>query len=96
MLFKTNKQRGAYWRKLHKQHTEKEIKAALATLKKDTARVLIMHYQAGFTLTRISSILEKSGTVVRQHHNRGIFQLWRYFKTRRKLLTAKTFLLKSI
>lgn len=80
MKFNSNKERRAYWRQMNEEQTKEEIDAALATLKEDTARVITMHYREGFTLPEIINIMEKSGTIIRNHHNRGIFQLHRHFK----------------
>lgn len=79
MLFKSNKDRRKYWEHMISNYSQKEIQEAFATLKPDTARVLDLHYRSNYPLKEIGTYMNRSISVIRNHHNRGIFQLHRYF-----------------
>lgn len=76
--FTSNEERRLYWAQATRQHSAKQIEAALATMKPDTAHVLRLHYYQGLTLKEIGVQINRSMTVVRNHHNRGIYLLHRY------------------
>jgi DNA-directed RNA polymerase specialized sigma24 family protein len=78
-LFNTNKERRAFWEKITREHSPEKIEEALDILAPDTARVLRLHYQQLYTLTQIVPLINRSISVVRNHHNRGIFRLGQYF-----------------
>ncbi|HRQ51025.1 MAG TPA: sigma factor-like helix-turn-helix DNA-binding protein, partial [Agriterribacter sp.] len=59
-----------------------ELEKALNMLKPDTRKVLCLHYQHHRSLQEITVLISRSITVVRNHHNRGIYKLYRYFNPR--------------
>ncbi|HLX92976.1 MAG TPA: sigma factor-like helix-turn-helix DNA-binding protein [Puia sp.] len=79
MRFNSNKERSAYWEEMCRQYSESAVKQAIDSLKQDTQEVLHLHYGKGHSLSEIATIMNKSITVIRNHHNRGIFKLHRYF-----------------
>lgn len=82
MKFNSNKERKAYWEKLVKEYPEAKIDQAFDTLKPDTAKVIKLCYQQQYSLKEIGVIMCRSMTVIRNHHNRGIYKLYRYFNPR--------------
>lgn len=79
MKFNSNKERVAYWERLVKEYPEAELNQAFETLKLDTAKVIKLCYQQQYSLKEIAVIMNRSITVIRNHHNRGIYKLYRYF-----------------
>lgn len=79
MGFKTNKARRAYWQKINTQQDAAEIEKALNTLPADTAHVIRLHFQQGHSLNEIAHLIHRSISIVRNHHNRGIYKLSQYF-----------------
>lgn len=76
--FNSNEERRLYWAQANQQYPAKKIEEALATMKPDTANVLRLHYHQGMTLKEIGAHINRSMTVVRNHHNRGIYLLHKY------------------
>jgi DNA-directed RNA polymerase specialized sigma24 family protein len=56
------------------------LRYALTMLKPETATVLRLHYAEGKPLKEIGSIIGKSNSTVRNHHNRGIFLVFQYLE----------------
>lgn len=81
MGFHNNKARRAYWQELLQQHGIEKIKAALLTLPADTEKVLELHYLSGHSFEEIVTMMNRSISIIRNHHNRGIHLLQRYFDT---------------
>lgn len=79
MKFNTNKERRQYWEELQARHSKEEMEKAMATLKPDAVRVLRLHYFDGHSFDAITQLMERSITVIRNHHNRGIYKLHQYF-----------------
>lgn len=79
MKFNSNKERKAYWERLIKDYSNAEINKAFDNLKTDTAKVVRLCYQQQYSLKEIAVIMNRSITVIRNHHNRGIYKLYRYF-----------------
>jgi DNA-directed RNA polymerase specialized sigma24 family protein len=79
MKFNSNKERKTYWEMLIEKYNSDEIEKAIAALKPDTARVICLHYRQHYSLKEITTIMNRSITVIRNHHNRGIYKLYRYF-----------------
>ena len=82
MRFDNNEQRRAFWHQMIEKYSPAEIEEALNTLHPDAARVLQLHYLMKYPLKDIGKIVNRSMTVVRNHHNRGIFKLHQYFERR--------------
>lgn len=76
--FNSNEERRLYWAQANQEYSARKIEEALATMKPDTANVLRLHYHKGMTLKEIAAHIDRSMTVVRNHHNRGIYLLHRY------------------
>lgn len=83
MLFNSNKERRAFWEEMHKKYSAAQINAALETLKPDSVKVLLLHYSDGHGLPQIAVLMQRSVTVIRDHHNRGIYKLHKYFEARK-------------
>lgn len=79
MKLHNNKQRRAYWEQLTSEHTPAIIEQALKTLPTDTAQVLRWRYAEGHALKDIVLLLGKSISIVRNHHNLGMFRLFQHF-----------------
>lgn len=79
MKFDSNAERRAYWDILTQTYTPAELEEALNRLHPDTSRVLQLHYLMKYPLRDIAPILNRSMTVVRNHHARGIVQLYKHF-----------------
>ena len=82
MKFNSNKERREYWGLVQSKYPAIEIVKALRTLKPDAAKVLILHYRQNYSFNEITIIMQKSITVIRNHHNRGIYKLYRHFNPR--------------
>ncbi len=78
-LFNTNTERRAYWEKINRENSSEKIEEALNSLPTDTTKVLRLHYQQLHTLKEIAPIIQRSISIVRNHHNRGIYLLGQYF-----------------
>jgi len=68
-----------FWKELAIERGLSEIEKGFCTLKPDSARVLKWHYIEGYSLHEIATLIGKSISTVRNHHNRGIFLLHQYF-----------------
>ncbi len=79
----TNKDRRAFWESLAGEKGEKDLQAALSQIDPTSARVLKWHYIEGKSLKEITHLLNRSISIVRNHHNRGIFQLQQYLAKKR-------------
>lgn len=82
MIFNSNKERRAYWEELHEKYSAFQLEEAFSTLKPDAQKVLRLHYEQGLPIKEIAQQINRSLTVVRNHHNRGIYKLYRYFNPR--------------
>jgi DNA-directed RNA polymerase specialized sigma24 family protein len=82
MKLNSYKERKACWEMLQEKYSTTDMKKAFNTLKPDCAKVLRLHYDEHYPLSEITSIINRSITVVRNHHNRGIYKLYRYFNPR--------------
>lgn len=82
IILNSNKDRKAYWKKMIAEYNPEILDQALRTLKPDTEKVLRLHYQQHHPLKDISAMVKLSITVIRNHHNRGIYLLYRYFNPR--------------
>jgi len=76
---KNYQQQSAYWRKMQ-QRNPTALGNALTMLKPQTAAVLRLHYIEGKPIKEIGSIIGKSNSTVRNHHNRGIFLVFQYLE----------------
>lgn len=82
MKFNSNKERKAYWEMIESMYPVEELNRAMDTLKEDTKKVLCLHYRQKYSLVQITKLINRSITVVRNHHNRGIYKIYRYFNPR--------------
>jgi DNA-directed RNA polymerase specialized sigma24 family protein len=82
MKFNSNKERKAYWDIINEKYCTVEIKKAFDTLKPDAQKILHLRYKESHTFQQISIIMKLSMTVIRNHHNRGIYLLYRHFNPR--------------
>lgn len=79
MKFDNNKERRAYWALVVEKYTAAEIEEALLSMQPDTSRVLQLHYLMKHPLKDIAVIINRSLTIVYNHHNRGIYKLYKHF-----------------
>jgi DNA-directed RNA polymerase specialized sigma24 family protein len=79
MKFNSNKDRANYWETLLNKYTGQEIEEALGNLRPESQIVLLLHYGEGISFKMITVLMRISISVVRNHHNRGMFKLYRYF-----------------
>jgi DNA-directed RNA polymerase specialized sigma24 family protein len=56
------------------------LRHALTMLKPETATVLRLHYAESKSLKEIGSLIGKSNSTVRNHHNRGIFLVFQWLE----------------
>lgn len=63
-------------------YADDEVEKALDMLKPDAKKVLILHYRENLPFSKISELMKRSMTVIRNHHNRGIYKLYRHFNPR--------------
>ncbi len=75
----SNKQRREFWEELCRERTGQELSEALAAIDPTSAQVLKWHYTDGQSFEAITKLLNRSISTVRNHHNRGIFELQQYF-----------------
>ena len=75
----TTKEKKEYFNKLIREYSTNEISDAMQSLNKDTSKVLELHFEKGHSLQAISGIMNRSISVIRNHYNRGIFKLYKYF-----------------
>lgn len=75
----TNRQRKLFWQELLETALPDEIEQGLKSINPTSARVLKWRYLEGHDFPAIVSLLGKSISIVRNHHNRGIFELQKYF-----------------
>ena len=80
--FNSNKEREVYWAELMIQYTGIELDMAMEELKPDTKLVLCLRFGEGKDFNSIASLMKISITVVRNHHNMGIYKLYRHFNPR--------------
>jgi DNA-directed RNA polymerase specialized sigma24 family protein len=77
-MFNSNKQRDDYWQSLSGEQLEK----ALQTLNDDTRLVLLLYFGEERSFRYIADIMRLSLTVIRTHHSRGVYKIYRYFNPR--------------
>lgn len=80
----SNRERKAYWEELSLRYTEDEVQKALASLEPTTRKVLLLYYAESYSFKEICTMIQRSISIVRNHHNRGFFQLYRYFNAHLK------------
>lgn len=73
----TNKERRRFWESIAAE--KKGLEKALSAIGPVSAQVLIWHYTEGYSFREITQLLNRSISTVRNHHNRGIFELQRHF-----------------
>lgn len=88
MILNSNKERLAYWNLAVEKYTAREIEEALQSMQPGTARVLQLHYAMKYPLKDVAKIINRSMTIVRNHQNRGIYKLYKYFEETKKNLTS--------
>lgn len=74
-----NLQRKKYWEYLYREKTPPELQRALSAIHPTSAKVLLWHYRDGHSFDAIRGLLGRSISIVRNHHNRGLFELQQYF-----------------
>jgi DNA-directed RNA polymerase specialized sigma24 family protein len=79
MKFNSNNERKAYWETLIKEYSPAQLERAFNSLKVDTAKVIDLRYRQQYSMKEIAIIMNRSITVIRNHHNRGIYKLYRFF-----------------
>lgn len=79
MKLNTNKDRAVLWQELLNQYEGKEIEQAFESLKPETQMVLLMHYGEDHKFKDIAVLMQLPVSVIRHHHNRGIYKLYRHF-----------------
>ena len=90
----SNKQRREFWEKVAGENENGWLEQALLAIDPTSAQVLTWHYIDGYSFKEITDLLHRSISIVRNHHNRGIFELQQYFL--KKKGTAETEELQSI
>ncbi|OSZ77202.1 hypothetical protein CAP36_12370 [Chitinophagaceae bacterium IBVUCB2] len=78
-----NQKRRKFWQELVESLTPEEVEKALASINPVSAQVLKWHYYDCNKLSEIVTLLNKSISIVRNHHNRGIFELRQYTSQRK-------------
>jgi DNA-directed RNA polymerase specialized sigma24 family protein len=78
-LLNSYQQRKAYWEKLLNEVGINEIEHALSNVQADTTRVLRWHYLDNYTFKEIAHLLNRSISIVRNHHDRGVYKLHKHF-----------------
>jgi len=76
----TNELRKAYWHSLVREESNIAFEQALAAIDQTSAQVLRWLYVDGYSFKEITVLLNRSISIVRNHHNRGMFQLQQYFQ----------------
>jgi DNA-directed RNA polymerase specialized sigma24 family protein len=89
MIFNSNQDRSAYWKHIQETYSEEEIKQAFAILKPNTLIALKMRYEEGRSFPEIAEALDRSISIARNHHNRGIFLLHKHFSQKDSAEKAK-------
>jgi DNA-directed RNA polymerase specialized sigma24 family protein len=79
MKFNSNTERRAYWETMSKKYSSAAIEKGLNSLKPEIKQVLILHYTKKHSFIEITGMVNRSVTVVRMRHNRGIYKMYRYF-----------------
>jgi DNA-directed RNA polymerase specialized sigma24 family protein len=79
MKFNSNTERRAYWETMIKKYSPAAIEKALNSLKPEIKQVLILHYTKKYSFIEITCLINRSVTVIRMRHNRGIYKMYRYF-----------------
>ena len=79
MKFNSNRDRENYWETLINEYSGQEIEEALSGLKPDSRMILLLHYGEGISFKLICNLMKISISVVRNHHNRAMFKLYRHF-----------------
>ncbi|HMR82863.1 MAG TPA: sigma factor-like helix-turn-helix DNA-binding protein [Niabella sp.] len=74
-----NKQRQAFWQQMMQQYTAAEVEKALHTLPVEVEKVLRLYYFNAMSFSDIADKMDRSISVIYNHHNRGIYKLWQYF-----------------
>lgn len=86
----TNQDRRDFWERLSGEQEGKLLEEALAAIDPVSARVLRWHYMEGYSLQEITRMLNRSISTVRNHHNRGIFELQQHCTKIRMPVTIST------
>lgn len=74
-----NTERRKYWEWLSREKSAEELDQALNAIHPTSAQVLCWHYRDGHSLEAIQGLLGRSISIVRNQHNRRLFELQRYF-----------------
>lgn len=75
----SNKKRKEFWQNLIRDEPVSELEKGLNSIDPTSAKVLRWHYTDGHSFRQIEELLNRSISIVRNHHNRGIFELQQYF-----------------
>lgn len=78
-----NQKRRKFWQELVNHFPPDEVEKTLSAIDPISAQVLKWHYNDCHKLSEIVSLLNKSISIVRNHHNRGIFELRQYMAQRK-------------
>lgn len=68
-------QRKEFWETLTRENGMEWMTQALTSIDPVNAKVLTWHYVDGYSFSEITLLLQRSISIVRNHHNIGIFQL---------------------
>lgn len=79
MQLNTMKERKAYWYLMMELRSPQEIENALMSLQVNDSKVLQRYYFLKKNFKEIAIELNMSIGMIRNYHNRGIFQLAKYF-----------------
>ena len=77
-----NRERRKYWEYSTQRFSPAQIDRGLRSLKPDMQKVLDLYYRKGYTFSQISELMRRTIGQIRNHHNRGIYKLYRYFNPR--------------
>jgi RNA polymerase sigma factor (sigma-70 family) len=75
----TNNARQDFWKNSKSEVPDRTFNEALKSLHPVSALVLRLRYEEDYELNEIAQIIGKSISIVRNHHNRGIFKLQQFF-----------------
>ena len=59
--------------------TSEQMKKAISTLPASTEMVIRLRYEQGKSLDEICILLNKSISIIRNHHNRGLFLVQKFY-----------------
>jgi RNA polymerase sigma factor (sigma-70 family) len=74
-----NKDRRKFWESMADEKGDKTLQEALSKIDPTSAQVLTWHYIDGYSFKEIAALLNRSISIVRNHHNRGMFELQQYY-----------------